>query len=1065
MRIRGYAAKTAASALCALLALSPAAEAAQALYSPVRTAPGVAAPAGVGSLASSGLHPGNPIPALQGSFLSPSLPALNLPEAAVVPGPAIVPKAAGAVRSGEPPRAGKASAAKKVAALSAGITPLLDYSLSPDASPAASSTGIERAFASLHGVRLAPTPGSAIRRGASPSRSASRLSPAAARAAGPLEDDEPATQFTPGSVFDWKAVEKSPGHGFTPVDWLVRKFLGRKDERFTRGFKFTNVGKREEARVFLYGEKHTDKDVISENYAHLVRDIKPGQPARVLMEAYLGPTLFGTEAVRFLEKKGLDVRKMRAAGVRPEQFIVDGWDETFAYHEATRPELRYSMAMYGINQLLFSEQKGLAYYRQLYASAKEAYALWKVMRKAAIADRNIVLDRSVARAIRNMEMGGGTVHLIAGTEHLIEKPLTSGWPIIGRTDLRKGLAEVLGATPYWASRPDVREGPVSPEEPSDLLDSLAGSSPALKEALRSRYLKSATVREYTPGYRNLSSYHSIRRGLPILKKNLARTVPEKHGTLRVREVAGLAFVMFFAGMSPAAYAEAGDSSMVEALREEGYISRGIQGDWWPEAWQEISLQSFEKAGQDRGYSEAELRLGRALLSEFPALNAKTSVSDLVEYTGGRGTLEDFKKYYGENYAAQLRKRAGNAGIPPAIMYRLSLALYAGFSAITPYELRRMRWIDGAWRLNRDLDEVGLPDLVQAAADGLEFDAGPLPADETGELRPLFKDGKLDPEAIMLVHARHDLPDEEGRIHPNFRYGKEDPLKRSPRQLIEFSWNGVVDQWNGSDVIVLVPLNDARPSISNIWYNGTAALGSFKLPPGSVVMVREGHPVPDGLEKRLTQRGIRLVRFDKESPADAAARPVIEEAGFQAMTLGSDLFGGEGTGTTWMRAAADGPDHFGPSRVERTSALTRALAKQAGIPWAAGLSGHPLGRLTSKMGDFQERLERDGFLKPSYTELPAFKKDVEGFERDLAAVKDSPSLAGTPEMDIFLRYAELYSRLAGFELAFTKRHISEVRDARDTPRRGELVASLSALARDLSTSLTPPPVLDSEVLRR
>ncbi|MFC1678856.1 hypothetical protein ACFL2T_01365 [Elusimicrobiota bacterium] len=303
---------------------------------------------------------------------------------------------------------------------------------------------------------------------------------------GVIADAAEGTQFIPGSVFDWKPVEDSPGHGIAPLDALIRWFLDRKDNRFEAGFLFSNVKSREDARIFLYGEKHTDKAVIRDNYDRLVKDIRPGEPATILIEAYLGPTLFGTEAVRFLERKGLDQDKLEAAGISPADIIIEGWDESYIYEKATIPELRYSMAVHGINQLLYSEQKGLAYYSQLYRSAVEAYKLWKTTRKAAITDRNVVLDDSLARAIRNMRKTGGTVHLITGTEHLLENPLTAEWPITGGPRLRKALAKTLGETPYWISRPDVRKpaGPGStlPEPSLDRLRSLTDENGIFEHA-------------------------------------------------------------------------------------------------------------------------------------------------------------------------------------------------------------------------------------------------------------------------------------------------------------------------------------------------------------------------------------------------------------------------------------------------------------------------------------------------------------------------------------------------------------------------------------------------------
>jgi hypothetical protein len=74
------------------------------------------------------------------------------------------------------------------------------------------------------------------------------------------------------------------------------------------------------------------------------------------------------------------------------------------------------------------------------------------MRKAALGPRNVSLDRSIAAALQSSRDTGRSVHVIAGSEHLLEKPDWRSTPI-GPYRIRKALAAVLTGTPYWAEKP------------------------------------------------------------------------------------------------------------------------------------------------------------------------------------------------------------------------------------------------------------------------------------------------------------------------------------------------------------------------------------------------------------------------------------------------------------------------------------------------------------------------------------------------------------------------------------------------------------------------------------
>ena len=596
-------------------------------------------------------------------------------------------------------------------------------------------------------------------------------------------------------------------------------------------------------------------------------------------------------------------------------------------------------------------------------------------------------------------------------------------------------------------------------------DLIASLPPALAAALSAPYRTEAEYKEFIHGNRNISPAHSVRRAMRALEPALQRLTPSTLNGLRIHEVARLAFILFFSGLTPAARYDSGDAAMVQALQRAGFVESSAPGRHWTHHWQNISRQAFATIAGERGFSPREIQLGLALFREVPALNHVTATSELVRYSG-KEDLEDFRKYYGDTAADELRQRAGKAGVAPGVLFRLSLAFSAAFAAITPYDLRSLRYQDGSWRLSVDMDELGLDDFAKASKEGIDpelYDVtarGPAQAWPAAG-HPLYEGTQLDPRGIVLVHARHDLPDEHGWIYPNNRYGEAHPLDRSPRQIIEFSWNGVVDQWNNANIAVFVPLDKAQSTVQgrlvNLWYNGTAVLGPYQLPRGSVVMVRAGTPIPPGRTAAFERLGIELVLFDADLPADEGGRRVLEQRGYAAMSLGTDLFGGEGVQTTWMPAALDGEDFFAPKNEARGAELSRRLAERLAIPWAAALSGHPLGRLSSTMENRWLRFAREGHLKTSYESISDFERDLDAFKEDLLTVlKVAP--AGDRHWEQFLSYARFVYKLMIFELEFILSRRTPKLDERDVPEEAELIRRMRALAQTLSSSLDAPPAL-------
>jgi Zn-dependent protease with chaperone function len=262
-------------------------------------------------------------------------------------------------------------------------------------------------------------------------------------------DEEREQAFVPGSVFGWKPIESSPNHGFPPLDWAIRTFLSRKDARFDRGFAAANA-ERSEADIFLYGERHTDREMIERNMAQLVADMKPGRGAVVLIEGYLGGDLRGSAAVGYLAKAGLDPEALIERGVDVARLVVRGWDEPEAYSRSNHFVLAHHMNLLSLNHLAYGELRGVRYYLEVAKTMLKTFVNWREMRASAIEARNAVLDRALREEIGRAENAGRTVHAIVGSEHLVERPLLVDKPLIGGYRLRAGILEAIGERKYAA---------------------------------------------------------------------------------------------------------------------------------------------------------------------------------------------------------------------------------------------------------------------------------------------------------------------------------------------------------------------------------------------------------------------------------------------------------------------------------------------------------------------------------------------------------------------------------------------------------------------------------------
>ncbi|TBR20993.1 hypothetical protein EPO15_11450 [bacterium] len=408
--------------LAALLAAIPAS--AQVRVKPVLapTLPGASLPTAMTAAPSLSALP---------SLTAPILPAVSL-KAPTLPTVAV-------------PRAVAAAPVVAVApAVTAGLANLVEQAPKP-ANP---GPAFAAAAQSLFDGSAKPSFG-AVSAVALPTRNGiSQLGPSAFR--GDLQGDQGAVA-EPGSVFGWRAWDKAPTHGLPFVDRWVARAFGHTAEKPAKGFEFRGAPKREDAKVFLYGEKHSDKVLVAKNMAAMTRDMNKERGGIVLVEGYLGPELFGTEAALFLERRGLDLDAFAESGVPFSELRVRGWDEAEAHDASTPLVLRHHMELLALNSLTY-DGKGLLYYPRLVAQAWRTFKAYVTMRKAAIGPRNVSLDRSIAAALESSRETGRSVHVIAGSEHLLQKPDWLSAPL-GPYRIRKTLAAALAGVPYWAEKP------------------------------------------------------------------------------------------------------------------------------------------------------------------------------------------------------------------------------------------------------------------------------------------------------------------------------------------------------------------------------------------------------------------------------------------------------------------------------------------------------------------------------------------------------------------------------------------------------------------------------------
>ena len=286
-----------------------------------------------------------------------------------------------------------------------------------------------------------------------PAPAAATLAPSTPKEVHPEDPNDYASVAVPGSIFGWQPIEKSPGHGFPPLDALIRKVLGDKKSAYAKGFELPGAAKREDARIHFYGERHTDGELIGANMKRLAADARPGKPVIVLVEGYTGWALRGWPALKYLADRGLDPEALAEKDI-PSAFVeVRGWENTVHYDDSKHPLLQHHMDQLAMNHLAHGELRGWRYYREMARAALTAWRSYRELWQAAIVVRNGDLNAAGAKAGADADETGATVHVIAGTDHLMQSPRLVGLPLIGRPVFRESLRDALGGRAFWASQP------------------------------------------------------------------------------------------------------------------------------------------------------------------------------------------------------------------------------------------------------------------------------------------------------------------------------------------------------------------------------------------------------------------------------------------------------------------------------------------------------------------------------------------------------------------------------------------------------------------------------------
>ncbi|MCX5790584.1 MAG: hypothetical protein NTX64_19120 [Elusimicrobia bacterium] len=302
--------------------------------------------------------------------------------------------------------------------------------------------------------------GSPVRHGRAGGVQASAVKLAEARERlinGPADGHKPVLDslFDGGRPQD-PVVEMPAERGIPPIEAGLRAYFNRKDTLLRAAFEKDNVGgDRSKADVFVYAEDHSDKALIGHNMDRLYEDIKPGRGAILLIEGYSAAAPMGMlEKIAYLKKKGLDTKGLMDKGVSLKDGIeVRGWDDAAALEKGGAMVREYVGDLAVLKRLAGLQTGRVQKYTNLLRQASKTMKQWLAARNVVITQRNKSLDASLEKALADARATGRSVHVIAGSQHLFERPLMSEVPLAGGMRLRKSLKKELSGGRYVVEKP------------------------------------------------------------------------------------------------------------------------------------------------------------------------------------------------------------------------------------------------------------------------------------------------------------------------------------------------------------------------------------------------------------------------------------------------------------------------------------------------------------------------------------------------------------------------------------------------------------------------------------
>jgi hypothetical protein len=561
----------------------------------------------------------------------------------------------------------------------------------------------------------------------------------------------------------------------------------------------------------------------------------------------------------------------------------------------------------------------------------------------------------------------------------------------------------------------IPENKVFPEKDSSFLEYGKGDPvlffterfPSLQDSFNKIFPDEMGYREYIHGQRELTTGNQIRDSLRTLDRELEmENLPREPG-IRIKAVLRMVMSLFYSGIIPAIEIDKGNKEIKKIFKEDGFNLSNISSEFL-DSKREISNIILENTMKKLNFTHGEISLAIKLMEEVPLTGNNSTIFDALV---NEKSYMDYKGMDGE-ISEKVEKKAKELGITPQLLMKTGYIFHAAFKRMEPYELRDMKFTDGTWQPSLDFEKVGMKKFNSLKnsqtepeheedkmfktfideSNELDKIAGEIKDREIetkkSQLRPVFIKGKLNSDGIMLVHATKGFP-KDGILYPNSHYENGHPLERNPRGIVEFSWNGVIDQWNNAPAIILTPLNKApKENIFNLWYTATSHMGPYNIPEGSVILIREGTAVSEKERQKLREKGIEIKTFPANETSEDAVEHAMTEKGYSPLLMGTDICGGIGTETTWFDEDS-GIDYFTSDYKDEMIKKSEELAKEVGIPSAKGTDSYPLGYITLSMEGYKKDLE-SGHIKKSYEKPEEFKKKIDEFSRNLNLAEQSLS---------------------------------------------------------------------------